>query len=300
MSSKTTLLPDYVGVVQNTTLNFYYKSTNLLDAMGDYLAELEENIKFNRSLVTTNMLSAYGNLFNALNETNFTIENYAIQGDEVVPSGIKTLDNNFKLYFVEKFLSLSDQYKQRVSALINNNTTYFAPFSDDIGIITDIPAIMDNNVNPYFDVFNQQNSLQTNFPATISKKVSRNEMIMSKTFSYYTDAILKLNLVGLQSGILNEFTAKTSHGTNLITDILYYKRAILNQQAFLTDLFTLLGDISSFIVFFKDLNPQDKDPNRKAILSTYTITNLENTALNVDILKNNIQKLQLSSQQVLG
>lgn len=300
MSSKTTLLPDYVGIVQNTSLSFYNLSTNLLNAIGDYLAEIEENIKFNKGLVTPDMLKAFGELYNVLNNTNFTIENYTIQGNEVIPSGVKTLDNNFKLYFIEKYLSLSDQYKERVGSLIDGNIKYFAPFSDDIGIITDVQAIMDNNVNPYFDVFNQLNSLQTNFPATISKKVSRNEMVMSKTFSYYTDAILKLNLVGLQSGTLNEYTAKTSHGTNLITDILYFKRAILNQQAFLTELFTLLGDISSFILFFKELNPQDKDPNRKAILSTYTITNLENTELTVDLLKNNISKLQLSTQQVLG
>ena len=300
MSSKTTLLPDYVGLVQNTSLNFYYKSTNLLDVIGDYLAELEENIKFNKGLVTTDMIKVFGELYNTLNETNFTVENYAIKGGNVVPSGIKSFDNNFKLYFVEKFLSLNEQYRARVTALINDNTKYFAPFSDDIGTITAIQSIMDNNVNPYFDVYNQLNSLQTNFPASILNKVSRSEMVMSKTFSYYTDAILKLNLVGLQSGILNEQTARTSHGTNLITDILYFKRAILNQQAFLSELYALLGDIASFILFFKELNPQDKDPDRKAIVSAYTITNLENTALSVDALRNNIFKLQLSTQDVLG
>lgn len=300
MSSKTTLLPDYLGIVQNTSLNFYNNSTTLLDSIGDFLAELEENIKFNKSLVTVNMLKSYGDLYNALNETDFTIENFKVQGSEVLPNGVKTLDNNFKLYFVEKYLSLSDEYKARVSTLINNNNSYFAPFSDDIGTIIDLQCIIDNNVNPYYDVYNQQNSLQTNFPASISKKVSKNEMIMSKTFSYYTDALLKLNLVGLQSGNLNEFTAKTSHGTNLVTDILYFRRAVINNQAFLTDLLTILGNMSDFILFFKNLNPQDKDSNRKAILSEYVITNLENSQIAVDLLKNNILQLQLSSKQVLS
>ena len=168
MSSKTTLLPDYVGIVQNTSLSFYNLSTNLLNAIGDYLSEIEENIKFNKGLVTPDMLKAFGELYNVLNNTNFTIENYTIQGNEVIPSGVKTLDNNFKLYFIEKYLSLSDQYKERVGSLIDGNIKYFAPFSDDIGIITDVQAIMDNNVNPYLSLYPKKFSLSyINNPDTI-------------------------------------------------------------------------------------------------------------------------------------
>lgn len=302
MSSTTTLVPDYVGIVQDTSLNFYNKSTNLLNAIYNYLEELEMNIQFTKSLVTVDRLQSYGQLYNLMNGTNFTVKGYVKENNDngnIVEGSIKSFDNNFKLYFVEKFLSLNDSYRARISKMIYDNK-YFAPFSDDIGIITNLQTIPDNDINPYFDVYNQLNSLQTNFPATIINKVSRNQMIMSKTFSYYTDAILKLNLVGLQSGVLNEQTARTSHGTNLITDILYYKRAVKDHQAFLTELYALLGDIANFILFFKEINPQDKDPYRKAIISTYTITNLENTALFVDILKNNVTKLQLSTEQVLS
>lgn len=298
--SKITLLPDYISVVQTTSLDFYNKSTNLLNAIGDYLAEINENIKFSKGLVTTNVLSAYGVLFNELNTTDFTVENFKLQNDSIVPAGVKTLDNSFKLFFIEKYLSLSDQYKERVN-VIASKTNYLAPFSDDIGYITtDITCIVDNNVSPYFDTFNSKLPLQSNIPATLTKRISKEELILCKTFSYYTDALLKINLQGLQSGTLNEFTAKLPHGSNLITDILYFRRAVINQQAFLTELQIVLGDVSSFIQFFKDLNPRDQNPQYKAIFSKYTITNLEELEIKVDLLKNNLNKISLSSKEVLS
>lgn len=297
--SKTNLLPEYISIVQNTSLDFYNKSTNLLTAIGDFLAELDENIKFNRSLVTVDMINSYANLYNELNNTDFTVTNYVLQNGNVVESGVKTMDNNFKLFFIEKYLSLSVKFKDRINA-IAGNTNYLAPFSDDIGYITDTQAIMDNNVSPYFDVFSIQYAYQNNLPATTNKKVSRNELIISKTFTFYTDALLKVNLKGLQSGILSNNTARLPHGTNLITDILYYERALRNNQTFLSELQLLLGEISNFILFFKQLNPQDNDPQRKAVFVKYTITNLENLQLNVDIIKNNLNKVALSTKTVLA
>ena len=300
MISKTTLLPDYIGIVQNTSLDFYNKSTNLLEFIGSYLGQLEENIKFNRSLVTTNVLSSYGVLYNQLNTTNFTVQNYTInQQGNVVPQGEITFDNSFKLYFVEKYLSLSKQYRTIVNSYIENNE-YFTNFSDDIGYITDIDSIMDNNVNPYFDIFNQQYLLQTNAPGTINSKITRDNLALLKTFTYYADPLMKQNLVGLQTGEVNNNTAKTSHGTNLITDILYYERAVANQQAFLNQIQIVLGNISDFIYFFKGLNPNDKDPDRYAFFFKYLITNMENLEVEVDVLKNNLNHLALSSKEVLG
>jgi hypothetical protein len=299
MSNKITLLSNYIGIVQNTSLDFYLKSTNLLDTLENYLAEINENIKFSKSLVTTNVLSSFGELYNKLNETDFTVPNYSINGSEIEESGDKTLSNEFKLYFIEKYLSLSKEYRLRVDSLISNNK-YFVDFSDDIGYIADTNSILDNNVLPYFDVFNQQYFYSQNAPNTIYKKISKNEKLMLKTFSFYCDALLKINLIGLQNSTVNVNTARTAHGQNLITDILYYNRAVANQQNFLAEIQTLLGEISEFVYFFKNLNLRDKNPDKKAVLMEYNITNLENLLLRVDSLKNNISKISLSTQQVLA
>ena len=53
-------------------------------------------------------------------------------------------------------------------------------------------------------------------------------------------------------------------------------------------------------MFFKGFNPQDSNPERKAVCYKYTITNMEDLEISVDILKNNLKTIQLSSKFVLG
>lgn len=297
--STTSLLPDYVGIVQDTSLNFYNTSTNLLNTLGSYLAEINENIKFNKSLVTTNVLSAYTVLYNELNSTNFTVANYEVLNGEVLETGVKPLDNQFILYFIEKYLSLSDSYKTVINQGITNNS-YFAPFSDDIGCTIETQTILDDSTIPYFDIYTQEYLYPINIPTTLLNKVSPNEKLILKTFSFYTEPLLKNNLYGLQIGNLNDKTAQTSHGTNLINDVLYYKRAVNNHHDFMVTMQVTLNVIADFILFFEGLNPKDQDPARKAVFYKYTITNMENLQVQVDALKNVLGQTILSSSTVLG
>jgi len=297
--STSTLLPEYVGIIQDTSLDFYNNSTNLLAILGDYLAEINENIKFNKSLVTTNVLSSYTVLYNELNKTNFTIPDFQLVNGQVVPTGVKQLDNQFILYFVEKYLSLADSYKTTISKNITNNS-YFAPFSDDIGCIIETTTILDDNTVPYFDIFTQNYLLPINIPTTLLNKVSLNEKLILKAFSFYTDPLLRSNLYGLQTGNLNANTAQTSHGTNLINDVLYYKRAVSNHHDFLVVMQVTLNIIADFILFFENLNPRDQNPERKAVFYKYYITNMENLQVQVDVLKNVLNQTILSSSAVLG
>jgi hypothetical protein len=295
MSYKTTLLPDYVGVIQATSVDFYNKTTNILDAIGDYLAELNENIEFDKAKLSPDMLKAYGNLYNVLNATNFTVPNYNESGEEV---GMKRMDNNFKMYFIEKYMSLSEEYKARVDESIQNNTL-FKPFSDDIGMISDTVSVFDNSVNPIFDVYGTLYFTQTNIPASILNKISNNELTVSKTFSFYADCLLKKNLSLIQNNV-SQITATLPHGTNLVTDLYYYNRSIVNQIPTLNVIRSVLGNLTSFVFFFKQLNPKDLDPERKAILFKYTNTNMENAIINLDTLKNQLTKLEVSSQFALS
>ena len=297
--STTSLLPDYVGIVQDTSLNFYNTSTNLLNTLGSYLAEINENIKFNKSLVTTNVLSAYTVLYNELNSTNFTVANYEVLNGKVLETGVKPLDNQFILYFIEKYLSLSDSYKTVINQGITNNS-YFAPFSDDIGCTIETQTILDDSTIPYFDIYTQEYFYPINIPTTLLNKVSPNEKLILKTFSFYTEPLLKNNLYGLQIGNLNDKTAQTSHGTNLINDVLYYKRAVNNHHDFMVTMQVTLNVIADFILFFEGLNPKDQDPARKAVFYKYTITNMENLQVQVDALKNVLGQTILSSSTVLG
>jgi len=299
MSSPNSLLPDYVGIVQATSLNFYNTSTNLLSTLGSYLAEINENIKFNRSLVTTNVLSSYTVLYNELNKTDFTVPDYQLVDGKIIPSGTKQLDNQFINYFIEKYLSLSESYRTTISKNITNNS-FFAPFSDDIGFTIETSTILDDNTVPYFDIYTQNYFYPINIPTTLLNKVSLNEKTILKMFSFYGDPLLRNNLVGLQTGNLNANTAQTSHGTNLINDVLYYKRAVANHHDFMVAMQVTLNVISDFILFFEGLNPRDQDPERTAVYYKYNITNLEGVQVQVDSLKNVLDQVILSSSAVLG
>ena len=304
MSYKTTLLPEYVDVVQATSINFYNTSTNILDAIGDYVGELNQSIEFEKSKVTTNYITSIGELFNALNSQNFLIENFASDG---TPTGVKQMDNIFKNFYIEKYLSLSKEYRAKVDKLIAGNV-FFKNFSDDIGMIADRVSVMDSNVNPYYDVYDTTYFYPTNLPASVLNKISQDELNVSMMFSYYNDPLLKRNLQGLQSSkkvlgvnvpLVNKLTAKTSHGTNLVTDVLYYDRVFVFQLSILNTLKTILGDLSSFILFIKQINPKDGDAERKAISFNYDLE-IEGLNQKVDLLKKQLDLAQYSSQQVLG
>jgi len=296
MSYKSSLLPDYVDIVQATSLNFYNNSTNILKAIGDYLGELDQFIQLEQTKVSENMLVSIGNLFNILNATDFYIPTLDVNGNV---TGVKKMDNIFILNFIEKYQSLSDSYKQIVNQQIQNNV-YFQPFSDDVGFVADNVSVMDSNVNPYFDTYDTLYFYPVNMPATAINKLSQNELAIAKTFSYYNDPLIKRNLGGLQDEFTNTFTALTPHGTNLITDILYYNRLIVFQIPILTTLNAVLGNLSQFILFFGQLNPKDQDPDRNAFFFKYTITNIEGMTQRVDVLKNLLNKAQYSSLSVLG
>ena len=297
MSYQSTLLPDYIGLVQNTSINFYKNSTNILDAFDAYLAEINECIEFEKAKVTPQPVESLGNLFNTLNSNNFIVPDFNASGEQ---SGIKKLDNTFQLYFIEKYQSLSKEYKALVDKLIDGNV-YFKNFSDDVGNIADSVSVLDNNTSPYYDVYNAYYFNSSNLPPTLMFKVSKNELIISSTFSKYGDALLSTKKVlGVSVSVVNKLTAKTSHGENLITDILHYDRVILYQLSVLATLKTILGNLSGFILFYKLLNPKDQDTQRKSIDFIYQITNMEKLSIRVDALKKQLDKVELITIQVMG
>lgn len=292
--SKITLLPDYLAVVQEQSLSFYQTSTNILSAISDYVGEVSKFIDYKRGLTTLDMLSSIGQLFNELNSNNFATVTY---DTSLQPTGSRSMSNDFKLYFVEKYQALQQSYKNRVDSIISNNQ-YFTPISDSVGCYIDTVPVLDNNTLPYNDVFTEQNIIPLYMPQTIFNSISQNEKIIAKTSAYFNDSLFKTNIKGLQTQ-LDINTAKTSHGNNLITDILFYTRAVNMQQNLLVDLQTLLGEIAEFVSFFKEFNPRDLDSNRKAIYFQYT-ANIEGVEQRVDLLKNTINTLKLTSKQVLG
>lgn len=279
MSNKTTLLPDYVSIVQEPSIEFYKTATNLMSSFSTYTGELSVAIDFEKSKIDNNVINSSAKLYKALNENDFKV---------TVDSTTYSFDNIFKLFYIEKFQSLTADLKTLITQSFSASNIYFTNYSDDTGNIVDTTSIVDSNTSPYFDINNTLFAYPTNIAASLYNKVSRNELTTSVNLGILTDAILKTNIKGLQ-GSVDTQTALTSHGENLVTDNLYINRVYDYSDTIKSQLKNVIGNMADFINFFKQVNYRDQDPSRKALLLAYK-ANVEGTEVAIDILKNKLDK----------
>ena len=93
MSNKVTLLPDYIDIVQQPSIDFYKNSTSLFETFKAYIGELNTSINFEKSKTETNIAESMAAIFKALNDNDFKV---------VVDEVEYNFDEGFKLYFIEK------------------------------------------------------------------------------------------------------------------------------------------------------------------------------------------------------
>ena len=72
------------------------------------------------------------------------------------------------------------------------------------------------------------------------------------------------------------------------------------QLSLLTTLLTILGSISSFILFFKLINPKSGNIDDKSIFYKYTITDMEGLQLKVDASKNALNVARQSTLEAIN
>lgn len=279
MSNKVTLLPEYIDITQQPSVEFYQNATNLMDAFSAYTGELSISIDFEKSKVASDVITSTSDLYKKLNDTGFKIE-----------SGETTykFDNIFKLFYIEKFQSLSSSLKALITASFSGSNIFFNNYSDDTGNISNITSIVDNNTSPYFDVDDNMFNAPNSVAASLYNKISKNELTTSVTMSILTDSLLKTNIKGLQNNVTLD-TAKTAHGENLITDNLYIDRVGSYSDIVNSQLKGIIGDMADFIQFFKNVNYRDQDTNRQSIFVKYK-RDIEHTEVEVDMLRNKLDK----------
>jgi len=277
MSNKITLLPDYIDIVQQPSVDFYRTATDLLSTFNDYLGELNTSIEFEESKVSPDVIQSTSLLYRQLNDSDFKI---IFNGEQY------EFDNIFKLFYIEKFQTLTDNIKRLLTISFADNNIYFNNYSDDTGNITNDTSVVDNNTSPYFDKFDTTYNFPNSVPASLYNKISNNELQTSINFNLKTDALLKLSLRGLQSNV-NASTAKTAHGENLVTDNLYVDRLLLFKDPINSQIKNVIGNMADFIQFFKNVNYRDQDSERSSFLFDYTAS-IEGASAQIDILKNKL------------
>jgi hypothetical protein len=277
MSNKVTLLPDYIDIVQQPSINFYESSTSLFKNFKVYLGELNTSISFEKSKTEPNIAENMAAIFKALNDSDFKV---------VVDEVDYNFDEGFKLFFIEKYQTLLGSLKDFISETIGADNTYFINYSDDIGNIANQTSVVDNSTSPFFDTYDALFNYPNALPASLYNKVSNNELSTSIQLSIFTDALMKTNLGGLQT-TSDSNIAKTAHGDNLVNDNLYVDRLFLLKDPVKSKIKTVLNNMADFVQFFKGVNYKDKDPDRNALDLIYT-SSIENVEVELDLLKNKV------------
>lgn len=271
MSNKLTLLPEYIDLVQQPSVEFYKSGTNLLDAFSAYTGELNAAISFEKSLSVNDVVKSTSNLYKELNNGDFKGTLEGVEYD---------FDDSFKLFYIEKFQTLTNDVKDLMTSSFSDSNIYFKNFSDDTGMLLDINSILDNSTMNYQDLYNNNSVYYSSYlPASVISKVSDNEKTMSTTLGIHTDFLLR--------GGLNSL----ANNGNLGNDYKYFSRALEYRDQLLPLLktTTVLGKMADFINFFKKINYKDKDENRTALFLKYK-QNIEGTEIKIDILKNKLEK----------
>ena len=146
-------------------------------------------------------------------------------------------DDQFKLYWLEKFWTSHDQVKSDVHRFLGSNNEYYINFSESIGSITNIEYIKTNSALNWYNVTGTADASATGFAAlkqdieyTVTSpsynKMTINSKILNMYLSRRTNILLKTNMKNVinSAEVTTEYTSNDSHGCNLIVDSEYYER----------------------------------------------------------------------------
>jgi hypothetical protein len=286
MSYQTSLLPNYLDTVILQKTDYYKNNTNLLELFGDFLEILNLNLDYEKAKSSGDFLKDISEIYEKLNDDKFKIDGVEI-------------DIQNKNYYIEKYQSLSNNFKDIIENILEGKNIFFKELSDDVGTLVDSNTIVDNSIIPFFDIFyNETKNIPFNIPNTVFNKVTLQNKKIQKNFSLLNDAILKNNLKDI-ANYSNVSINKSSHSSNLVTDYGYYERLLNFAEEIRQTIFVeLTADLGEYIYFLKNLNIRNQD-NNNAILLKFKAT-IEDVEENLDIFKNQIVSKAYKNNSVLN
>ena len=286
MSYQTSLLPNYLDTVILQKTDYYKNNTNLLELFGDFLEILNLNLDYEKAKSSGDFLKDISEIYEKLNDDKFKIDGVEI-------------DIQNKNYYIEKYQSLSNNFKEIIENILEGKNIFFKELSDDVGTLVDSNTIVDNSIIPFFDIFyNETKNIPFNIPNTVFNKVTLQNKKIQKNFSLLNDAILKNNLKDI-ANYSNVSINKSSHSSNLVTDYGYYERLLNFAEEIRQTIFVeLTADLGEYIYFLKNLNIRNQD-NNNAILLKFKAT-IEDVEENLDIFKNQIVSKAYKNNSVLN
>ena len=286
MSYQLSLLPNYLDTVILQKTDYYKNNTNLLELFDDFLEILNLNLDYEKAKSSGDFLKDITEIYEKLNNDKFKVDGVEI-------------DIQNKNYYIEKYQSLSNNFKDIIENILEGKNIFFKELSDDVGTLVDSNTIVDNSIIPFFDIFyNETKNIPFNIPNTVFNKVTLQNKKIQKNFSLLNDAILKNNLKDI-ANYSNVSINKSSHSSNLVTDYGYYERLLNFAEEIRQTIFVeLTADLGEYIYFLKNLNIRNQD-NNNAILLKFKAT-IEDVEENLDIFKNQIVSKAYKNNSVLN
>jgi hypothetical protein len=281
MSIKT-MVPQLCDINLASSKFILEKYTNYLEYLGDFVDQIETALKYRDTFFD-----------------NDSVKN-RIKFFDNLQSKFETFSDDFVAYWYEIYRSNPDFIKSEV----NNNTLKLD--SDSIGKFTNSTYIIDDSISPISDWSMNSSPPPSYIPYNTLQKISPWTKQMIERASFRTTNMYRSNIVMVQP---QDTSPRRAHGTNLVTDELYYTRTVSEIKKIAVEKITKKFEKEIKILLrYCNINDNEalnyQDPNQnKSYVGQYTFEiDVERVRYQVDVLSNRIKylKSRISNEEVLS
>lgn len=258
------------------------KYTNYLEYLGDFVDQIETALKYRDTFFDNDSVKNRINFFDSL------------QGK------FETFSQDFVAYWYEIYRSNPDFIKSEV------NSSTLKLDSDSIGKFTNSTYIIDDSISPISDWSMNSSPPPSYIPYNTLQKISPWTKQIIERASFRTTNMYRSNIVMVQPQDASPIKA---HGTNLVTDELYFTRTVSEIKKIAVEKITkkFEKEIKVLLRYCnindnEALNYQDSNQN-KSFIGQYTFEiDVERVRYQVDVLSNRIKylKSRISNEEVLS
>lgn len=281
MSVKT-MVPQLCDINLASSKYILEKYTNYLDYLGKFVSQIETATLYRNTFFDNNSINNRVEFFNNLQDK------------------FKTFSEDFVAYWYEIYRSNPEFVKSKVI----NSTLQLD--SDCIGKFTNSTYVIDDSVSPISDWSMNSAPPPSCIPYNTLQKISPWTKQLIQRASFRTTNMYRSNITMVQPVDTSPMRA---HGTNLVTDELYYTRTVSEIKRIAVQKITKKFEKEVKILLrycnindSEALNYQDTKQN-KSFIGQYTFEmDIERTRYQVDVLSNRIKQLKsrLSNDDTLS
>jgi len=281
MSIKT-MVPQLCDINLASSKFILEKYTNYLEYLGDFVDQIETALKYRDTFFDNDSIKNRINFFDSLQDK------------------FETFSDDFVAYWYEIYRSNPDFIKSEV------NSSTLKLDSDSIGKFTNSTYIIDDSISPISDWSMNSSPPPSYIPYNTLQKISPWTKQMIERASFRTTNMYRSNIVMVQP---QDASPVRAHGTNLVTDELYFTRTVSEIKRIAVEKITkkFEKEIKVLLRYCnindnEALNYQDLNQN-KSYVGQYTFEiDVERVRYQVDVLSNRIKylKSRISNEEVLS